>query len=111
MIDEQFVVERVGMIEVCDATEIERQIGEVAIVGVLLDENYFAGADRFKDAICNSGLSRSSSTRNANYHAHKLDPSIDRTDNSAQQLRKRLTHTIACRHHVFMIDWLIADTC
>src|SRR6185369_3709706 len=71
MIDEQFVVERVRMIEICHATEIERHIGEVAVVGVLLDENYFTGADRFKNAICNRGLSRSSSTRDADYHAHK----------------------------------------
>src|ERR1043165_1708674 len=70
VIDEQFVVERVRMIEVCEAAVIERQIGEVAVVGVLLDENYFAGADRFKDAIRDGGLSRSRSTRNANYHAH-----------------------------------------
>ena len=39
-----------------DATVIERQIGEVAVVGVLLDENYFAGTNRFKYAIRNSRL-------------------------------------------------------
>ena len=31
------------MIEVGDAAVIERKIVEIAVVGVLLDENYFAG--------------------------------------------------------------------
>ncbi len=45
VIDEQIVVERVGMIEVGDTAVIERQIGEISVVGVLLNENDFAGAD------------------------------------------------------------------
>ena len=45
MINEQFVIERVRMIEICDAAVIKWQIGEIAVVRILLDENYFAGAD------------------------------------------------------------------
>jgi hypothetical protein len=33
------------MIEIRDAAVVEWEIGEVTIVRVLLDENYFAGAD------------------------------------------------------------------
>ena len=42
------------MIEVGNAAIIEWQIGEIAVVGILLDENYFTRRDRFEDAIGDS---------------------------------------------------------
>src|ERR1043166_2659728 len=38
-----------------------------------------------------------------------LDPSIDRPNHPLQQLSKRFTHSVAGRHHLFVIDRFIAD--
>ena len=40
-----------------------------------------------------------------------LNSTMNATHNSPQQLRKRLSHTIACRDHFLVIDWLVTDTC
>ena len=51
MIDQQFIVDRVRMVEVGRIPIVQRQVLEIAIVKILLDENYFVGADRLEDAI------------------------------------------------------------
>src|SRR6185503_12902047 len=45
VIHEQLVVERVRMIEVRNTSVIQRKIGEVSVIGVLLNEDDFVGAD------------------------------------------------------------------
>jgi hypothetical protein len=45
MIDKQFIVERVRMVEIRDTTVIQRQIGEISVVGVLLNKDDFVGTD------------------------------------------------------------------
>ena len=62
------------MIEVGNLTKVERQIFEVAVIRILLNENYFAGLDRFQNAICDRGLARTCSAGNANDQAHKKRP-------------------------------------
>src|SRR4030095_1964899 len=74
MIHQQIVFERIRMIEICDLTIVEWKVFEIAVIGVLLNKNYFAGANRFEDAICNSCLSRSRTTGNADYHAYVSSP-------------------------------------
>ena len=41
---QQIVIERIGMIEVCDLTIVERQILQVAVIRILLNEDDFARA-------------------------------------------------------------------
>src|SRR6266496_991210 len=62
VLDEQIVIERVGMIEVSDLPIVERQIREVAIIRVLLNEDYFARLDRFQNAVRYCCLTRSGAT-------------------------------------------------
>jgi hypothetical protein len=66
VVNKQIVIKRVGMIEVSDLAIVERQILEVAIVGILLDEDHLAGLHRFQDAVCHGGFSRSGPAGNAN---------------------------------------------
>jgi hypothetical protein len=65
VIDEKIVIERVGMIEVCDVAIVEREIRDVSVVGVLLNKNYFAGADGLENPIRNRCLSRPGAPTNA----------------------------------------------
>jgi hypothetical protein len=65
VVHEQVVIERVGMIEVGDVTIVERKVGDVSVVRVLLNKNYFAGTDRFKNPIRNSCFPRSRAPTNA----------------------------------------------
>ena len=56
MIDQQIIIERVRMIEVSRVPIVQRHVLEIAIVKVLLDEDYFVCTDRFQDAIGDRGL-------------------------------------------------------
>ena len=47
---------------------VQGEVFKIAIVGVLLDENNFAGADRFQDAVGHGGFARPGTSANANYH-------------------------------------------
>src|SRR5687767_9553371 len=58
------------MIEIGDAAIVEREVGQVSVVGVLLNENDFTGTDRFENAIGDCRLARSCAATNADYHAH-----------------------------------------
>ena len=53
------------MIEVRDLTNIQGKVFNVAVVRVLLNENYFAGAYGFENAICNGCFSRTGAAANA----------------------------------------------
>ncbi len=56
MIDQQFVVDRVRMIEVGRIPIVQRHVLEIAIIKILLDENDFVGTDRLQDAIRDRGF-------------------------------------------------------
>ena len=56
------------MIEVDGVAIIERQVFQVAIVRVLLNENHFARADRFKNAIGDRRLARTRAAANTDNH-------------------------------------------
>ncbi len=58
MVDEQIVVERVGMIEIRNLPVVERQIFQIAVIRILLNENDFTGLDCFQDAVCYRRLAR-----------------------------------------------------
>src|SRR5580765_3603421 len=88
MVHQQIVVERVRMIEICDLTIVERKILEIAVIGILLNKNYFAGANRFEDAICNGCLSRSRTTTNTNYHSYNSCPDNSLGSNAKVRHRK-----------------------
>src|SRR5215831_3650362 len=51
MIDQQFVVDRVRVIEVRRVTIVERHVFQITIVKILLDEDDFIRAHRFQNAI------------------------------------------------------------
>src|SRR5687768_17639508 len=74
VVNEQIVVERIRMVEIGEAAKIEWKVRQVAIVGVLLNENDFTGTNRFKNAIGDRRLSRSRAATNADYHTHNLNP-------------------------------------
>jgi len=56
------------MIEVGDLAEVERKVFEITVVRILLNENYFPGANGLENAIGNSCLTRTSAAADANYH-------------------------------------------
>jgi hypothetical protein len=55
------------MIEIGDVTIVEREIREITVVRVLLNKDYFAGTDGFKNAIRNRCFPRTCATTNADY--------------------------------------------
>ena len=69
MIDQQIVIDRVGMIEVGRVAIIQRHVLQIAIVQVLLDENDFVGMDGFENAIGDRRLPRTCAAADANYHS------------------------------------------
>jgi len=66
VVDEQVVIERVGMIEVSKLAIVQRQILEITVIGILLNEDNFARPNGFQDAVCYRSLTRSGPAGNAN---------------------------------------------
>ena len=56
VIDQQFVVNRVRVIEICRVAVVERHVFQIAVVKILLNEDDFIGAHRFEDPIRNRRL-------------------------------------------------------
>jgi hypothetical protein len=70
VIYEQLVINSVGMIEISALADVERQILQIAVIGVLLNENDFAGTDRLKNSVGDGRLAGARTSGNSDYHAH-----------------------------------------
>ena len=68
MIDKHVAVDRIRMVKICLMTFIKRHVGEVSVIRILLDQNYFFSADRSNDRPRDRCFSRASSAANTNYH-------------------------------------------
>src|SRR2546421_3746523 len=68
MVHEQVVVERIRMIEVDCFAIIKRQVLQVAIIRVLLNERRFARTHGFKNAIRNRRFPRACAAANTDNH-------------------------------------------
>ena len=71
MIDEQVVIECVRMVKVCNLAKVERQVLEVSVLLILLNENDFTRLNCFQNAVGDCGLARTCPTGDTNYQAHK----------------------------------------
>ena len=66
MPDEQFVIQRVGVIEIDLNPLGQRQAAEVLIISVVLEKGYPVRADPLEDGLGDSCLSRPGTAGNAN---------------------------------------------
>jgi hypothetical protein len=66
---QQFVVERVGVVEVAHVAVAERDVLEVLVVGVLVDDHDAIGAELAHDGAGDQRLSRAGATGDADEDA------------------------------------------
>jgi hypothetical protein len=52
VINKQIRIDRIRMIEIRLMALIKRHIGKISIIRILLDQNYFPGADSLDDLPC-----------------------------------------------------------
>ena len=72
MINKHVAVERVRMIEICLLTLVERHIGKIAVIRILLDKHHFSRTDRFDNSSGYRRFPRPSSAANSDYHKNIL---------------------------------------
>src|SRR5687767_4533493 len=75
VMNQQLVIESVRVIKISDLAIVEREVLDVTVVRVLLNEDHFAGTNRFQNAVSHCSLARSGASAYANYHAGASEPS------------------------------------
>src|SRR5438034_899894 len=72
VVDEKVVVNCIRMIKVGQLAIVKRQVFQVAVIRILLNENDVFGAHGFEDAIRNRSLARTGPAANANNQIYRF---------------------------------------